>query len=77
MNQARTGFQIKEPSVYYKVLSVYYLNQFCVAWGGRKWMLSSFAMGLSLKAGFGNITSAMNWKLKLHLTLPMQEIAAP
>lgn len=37
-------------------------------------MLSSFAMGLSLTAGSGNTTTAMNWKLKLHLTLPMQEI---
>lgn len=37
-------------------------------------MLSSFAMGLSLTAGSGNTTTAMNWKLKLYLTLPMWEI---
>lgn len=40
-------------------------------------MLSSFAMGLSLTAGSGNITAAMNRKLKLNLTLPMEEIVAP
>lgn len=36
MNQPGTSFQIKEPSVYYIVLSFYYPNQFSVAWGRKK-----------------------------------------
>lgn len=31
----------------------------------RKWMLSSFAKGLSLTPGSENMTAVMNWKLKL------------
>ena len=31
----------------------------------RKWMLSSFATGLSLTPGSENMTAVMNWKPKL------------
>lgn len=31
----------------------------------RKWMLSSFAKGLSLTPGSEDMTAVMNWKLKL------------